>query len=186
MYGLPLQLKLYDRHRLVHLRHQLGGARQARVVLEVFGLEDGARVVAVGLHGEVRQRQQVDAVAFLQRLDVRIANRHAQHCGDEREVACHSAHPLDVVVAPLNIIIAHPRERIHDLARPGTAVEDVAHDMQRVDGQTVDEIGDGDDELLGAAHFYDSIDNSVVVVGAVVLNARLVEQLIDDVSIILR
>ena len=129
LYGLPLQLKLYDSHRLVHLRHELGGARQARVVLEVFRLKDGARVVAVGLHGEVRQRQQVDAVTFLQRLDVRIANRYAQHCGDEREVACHRAHPLDVVVAPLDVVLAHPRERIHDLARPGSAVEDVAHDM---------------------------------------------------------
>ena len=76
---LSLELELDDGYRLVHFRHQLCRTRQARVVLKVFGLPDRARIVAVYRHGEVSERQQVDAVSFLQRLDVRVADTDAQH-----------------------------------------------------------------------------------------------------------
>ena len=74
---LAFELELNDRDSLMHLCHQLGRTRQTRVVLKVLGLPYRTGVVAVHGHREVSERQEVDAVSFLERLDVRIANAHA-------------------------------------------------------------------------------------------------------------
>ena len=184
-YGLPLQLELDDGDGLVHLSHQLGTTRQAGVVLKVARLPYGAVVVAVGLHGEVGKRQQVDTIALFQRFDIRIADGDAQDGSDECLVAQHSAHPLDVVVAPLDVVVAHGGEHVQYLAGARSTVEDVTYDMQGVDGERMDEIGYLDEQLFGAAGLDDGVDDGVVVVDAVaLLQVRLMEQLLDNIAIL--
>ena len=78
-HGLSFEFELDDGYRLVHLRHQLGGAGQTRVIFEIFGLPDRARVIAVNGHREVRERQQVDAITLFEGFDVGVADTHAQH-----------------------------------------------------------------------------------------------------------
>ena len=51
--GLSLKFELDDGNGLVHLGHELCRAREARIVFKVFGLEDGAWIIAIGLHSEV-------------------------------------------------------------------------------------------------------------------------------------
>ena len=114
-HGLSFEFELDDGDRLVHLRHELCGTCQAGVVLEVLGLPYRAGVIAVGLHGEVSERQEIDTVPFFERLDVGIADRDAQDGSDESLVTRHGADPFDVVVAPLDIVVADRGEHVEDL-----------------------------------------------------------------------
>ena len=111
-YGLSFEFELDDGDRFVHLRHQLGRTRQTRVVIEIFRLPDCAGVIAIDGHGEVRQGEQVDAVALFERLDVRITDTHAQHGSQERHVTRHGTHPFYIVVAPLDVVVADGGEHV--------------------------------------------------------------------------
>ena len=85
--GLPLQLELEDRHRLLH-------ARQEQRVPQVLapGPEALRGVVAVGLPGEVLHRFHRDAVALLELGDAAVPQRHpVKHNVDVRHkfFLCH-------------------------------------------------------------------------------------------------
>ena len=186
-HGLTLQFELDDGDGFVHLGHQLGRACEARVVLKILGLPDGAGVIAVHGHGEVRQRQQVDAVPLFECFDVGVPNRDAQYGGNECPVTRHRSHPLDIVVAPLDIVVTDGREHVKDLGCARPAVEDVSDDMERVNGQGMNEITDDDDELVGTAGLDDSFDDGVVIgLAVVLLQTRLVQQFADDIGVVLR
>ena len=88
-----------------------------------------ARIIAVNLFGERRQRPQIDAVADLQHVEVVVADIHAQQIGDAGPVSGRRAHPHDVVVAPLKIHIVKVHQEIHDLVRVRTSVKNIADDM---------------------------------------------------------
>ena len=179
---LPLDLELQHRDGLVHL------ARQQRVALVASGV--GHRLGLVGraggvvvLHGEAGQRQQVDAVAVLQHVEVVVAGRQTDDVGDRGRVAGRGTHPEDVVVAPLDVVAVVLRQRVEDDVRPGPAVEDVADDVQAVDRQPLDHVAHGDDEGVGPADRDDRVQDAVEVVllgGA--RRVRLVEQLLDHVG----
>ena len=183
--GLSFELKLDDRDGLVHLSHELRRACKARIILKILGLENCARITTISLHGKVGQRQQIDAIPLLEGLDIGIADADTQHRGDQRPVARKSTHPEDIVVAPLDIIIAHRREDLHDLGCTRAAVEDVANDMPSIDGQGMDEVGDGYEQLLCPTRINNRINDGMEIAGAVALDTRLVEQLLDDISKIL-
>ena len=134
---LTFEFELDDGDGLVHLGHQLSRTLQTRIVVEVLGLPDGARVIAIDLHGEVGERQKIDAVTFLERLDIGITDRDAEHRCNECEVACSGSHPFDVVVAPLDVEIVVARECVHDFPSSGTTIEDVAYNVERVDDEAV-------------------------------------------------
>ena len=57
----------------------------------------------------------------------------------------------------------------------------VADDVQQVDRQALDQVADGDDEVIGPAGRDDRVDDLVHIGGLVRLVARLVEQFLDDV-----
>ena len=97
------------------------------------------------------------------RFDVGVSNRDAQHGGDQSLVARHRAHPLDIMVTPLDIIVTDGREHVKDLGCTRSAVEDVSDDMERINGQGMNEITDDDDELVGTAALDDSLDDGVVI-----------------------
>ena len=73
------------------------------------------------------------------------------------------------MVAPLDIIVTHGGQHIQNLSGSGTTIEDIADDMQRINGERMNEIGNDDDELVGTACLNDSIDDSVVISLSVML-----------------
>ena len=80
------------------------------------------------------------------------------------------------MVAPLDIKIPHGGEHVQDLRCTRSAVEDIANDMQRVNGQRMNEIRYGYQQLIGTAGLDDGIDDGVVVgVAVVLLEVRLVQ-----------
>ena len=61
-------------------------------------------------------------------------------------------------------------------------VVDVAEDMELVDGQALDDVGDGYDEIVGATRGDDGVDNDIDVGGLVVVVGTLMKELLDDVG----
>ena len=149
---LRFQLELDDGDGLVHERRQafglvvyaLGSAAQA-------GLEFLARVVAIGFHRECGQWDKVDSVAVFKRCEVGVAQGKANDIADAGVVSSTCAHPQDVMVAPRDVPIVVVGERVHDDVCAGTAVVDIAKNMQLVNSQPLYDGGDGDDEVVGTS-----------------------------------
>ncbi len=68
----------------------------------------------------------------------------------------------------------------------GTAVEDVAEDVQLVNGQSLDDVADGDDEIVCTTSGDDGVNNDVDIGGLVGVVRAFVEQFLDDVGEIFR
>ena len=151
-----------------------------------FGVEERAGVVGIRFHGEGGERHHVDAVALLERLRVGVAEGEAEHAGYTSLVAGGRAHPENVVVAPLDVPVVVGRERVHDEVSARSAVEDVAEDMELVDGEALDEFAERHDEACGAPRADDGLDNHAHVSLLVAVVAVLVEEFFDDVGKLLR
>ena len=181
--GLPLELELNNGDRLVHAR----GTRSVHAGLlggfEHFGQEAGNVAAAIGLVREQRERAQADAVAGFDHIQIVIGDRVAQYGCDASAAAGGRAHPQHIVVAPLDIDRVMVHQQVHDDIRARTAVKNVAHNMQMIDHQPLDEVAHRDDEFLGAVGFDDRGNDCIEVFTLVVNVVILVEKLVDDVTI---
>ena len=77
----------------------------------------------------------------------------AQDIGDAGGIAGSGPHPKDVVVAPLDVQGMMVHEGIHNLIGMSAAVVNIADDVQVIDSQAFDEIGQSVDELPRTARF---------------------------------
>ena len=180
---LRLGLELQYGDGLVHLRCQTAGLLvDILCTAREFRHELRAGIVGVGLHGERGQWNEVDSVAILQGGEVGIAQREADDVADAGVIAGRGSHPENVVVAPDHVPVVIVGEQVHDEVGAGTAVEDVAEDMQLVDDETLDHVGQGDDEVVGAPRGDDGADDLVHVAGLVGVLRALVEKFLDDVT----
>ena len=85
------------------------------------------------------------------------------------------------MIAPLDIPRVILSEGVHDLMGAGSSVIDVAEDMQLVDGQTLNHITDGTDEIVSTACGDNRIHDHCHIGGLVDVVSTLVEQLLDDI-----
>ena len=78
-------------------------------------------------------------------------------------------------------------QAVHNLGRTAAAVEDVAHQVQVVDGQALDERGERLDKVVGARGLQDGLNDALVIAHAIVILVRMrVQQLVDDVGVVAR
>ena len=78
-------------------------------------------------------------------------------------------------------------QAIHNLGRTAAAVEDVAHQVQVVDGQALDERGERLDKVVGAGGLQDGLHNALVIAHTIVVLVRVrVQQLVDDIGVVAR
>ena len=93
----------------------------------------------VGGVGEGDELAQRDTIVVLEDLVVVVAQVVAQHRGDTGGLAGSGAHPQQIVVAPLNVERMVGEQAVHNLGSAAATVEDIAHQVQVVDGQALDE-----------------------------------------------
>ena len=180
---LRLQLKLDDADGLVHeSREALGLVVETLRTGRDLRLELLAGVVAIDVHGEGGKRQEVDAIALLKRGEVGVTQREADDATDTGVVARGGSHPQDVVVAPRDVPMVVTIKHIENFMGTRAPVVDVAEDMELVDGQALDDVGDGYDEIVGATRGDDGVDNDIDVGGLVVVVGTLMKELLDDVG----
>ena len=140
-------------------------AGMAKLKARVIALRhpDGKVAVAVGLIGKLAQAAQVKAVALLQRFYICIGKRCFQHRGNADGAACGRAHPNGVVIAPLNIHIVMLHQGIHNTVGAGAAVIQIAHDVQLIHGQALDQLAEMNDKRIGLAVFDDADDDLIII-----------------------
>ena len=190
-----------DRSHLVVdlVEQQAVGHIELRVTLDNLPLElkeqhvDSLDQRADGLTGTVSgvcegdKLAQGNAVIVLENLVVVVAQVVAQYRSDTGGLTGCSAHPEQVVVAPLDIERVVGKQAVHNLGRTAAAVEDVTHQMQVVDGETFDERGERLDKVVGTGGLKNRFDNALVIAHAIVILVRMrVQQLVDDIGIITR
>ena len=120
------------------------------------GLQGG--LVGVDMRGERRQRPQADAVAALEHVGILIAQGVAHDGRDAGLAAERRAHPEHIVVAPLDVDGGMLHEQVEDGVGPVAAVEEVADDVEPVDGQPLDQHGERLDEVSAAVNLHDGIE----------------------------
>ena len=104
----------------------------------------------VGGIGKGDKLAQRDAVVVLEDLVIVVAQVVAQHRGDAGGLTGRSTHPQQVVVAPLDVERMVGEQAVHNLGSAAATVEDIAHQVQVVDGQALDERGERLDKVVGA------------------------------------
>ena len=179
-------LELDDGDGLVHTGRQLEGL----VVHAGIGLQQTwhkllAGVVAVDFKRKGGQRYEVDAV-LLDGRQVGVSQTEAQYVADAGIVACRCSHPENVVVAPLDIPGVILSQGVHNLVGSRASVVDIAQNVELVDGQSLYDVADGTDEIVGASRRDDGIDNDGHVGSLVLVVCSLVEQFLDDIGEVLR
>ena len=156
-------------------------------------LDDGDRLerrvhggeVGIKLLGEERQLSQADAVAVLEGRHRAVFDAVAHNVRDARVRAARRAHPQDIVIAPFNIHAGVLHQQFDDPVRRIAAVEDIAHDVQAVYREALDQLGERDHEVL-RVDAQDGLEDLVMIAHLVVVLIRLgVHQLVDDVGEVL-
>ena len=64
-------------------------------------------------------------------------------------------------------------QTVHNLGRAAAAVEDVAHQVQVVDGQALDERGERLDKVVGACGLQDGLHDALVIAHTIVVLVRM-------------
>ena len=135
---LSFQLELQDSNCFMHL------GVQPEILGIVIGIELDGKGIAVGIlisfQCKCSQRQQVDAVAILQRGEITVSGRHSDHISDTGQTSGRRAHPHHVMVAPLDIHGMVFAQSIHNNMRAGTSVVNITDDMQMIDDQLLDQV----------------------------------------------
>eukprot|EP00760_Papus_ankaliazontas_P029576 PhM_4_TR429/c0_g1_i1/m.71371 len=176
---LSLQLKLDDAQGLVHFGVECK-VRGGEVALAgLLRLEGTAGVVAVRVHGVGRQGKQADAIAFLNRTQVSVAKGNTESTAQGHLAAGTRTHPQDVMVAPLEINRFEVREVVHDDVSAWAAVENIADNVEAVDGEIADHSGERDDHVRRTAGLDDSRENVLKVLLARRIAHRM-DELFDE------
>ncbi len=182
---LPLQLELDHGDRLVHalFQHNINLADLVSVMVD---REELAVVIRVGAHRQIRQRNQIDAVIILQRVEIAVLRADADHIGDARRVAGGRTHPQDIVIAPLDVhrVIIH--QAVHDGGRSRSSVKDVAHDVQVIDDQPLNQLAQGDDKIFRPVNANNRGNDFIIIVFLIGKIDALIDQFLDDVGEIFR
>ena len=159
--GCGFQLELDDADGLVHLCQETEGLRVADGFTGYrTETEQGARVVGIGFHREGGKRQQVDAIAVFQYAGIAEAGHETHHVGYTDVVTGSCPHPKNVVVPPLDVPVMIVAKDVHDMMRSVSAVEDVAQDVEHVDGEPLYQVTERDDEVVGTAGADDAVSVS--------------------------
>ena len=180
------------------LQHQPGVHAVARVALDDLPLQleaqgvQGmvqylARGAAVYLPGKLRQRAQGNAVAPLQQIGVAVVHRDAQHREDAGGAARRRAQPQNIVVAPLDVDAGMLHQRVKQPCRFTAPVEDIAHNVEPLHGQALDELRHRYDNILRRAGLHNGVQQGVVIAELVLLLVPLdVQQLVQHKAPVLR
>ena len=180
---LTFQLEHEDGDGLVHhgtaVEHsfRIGAAGGVRV-----GHPDGKVILAVELLCHALQVPQIDAVAVLQHPVVVVGQRGFKYGADADGTAGGSTHPYHVMVAPLDIHVMVAHQQIQNDVRARAAVKQVAHDMQLIHRQMLDQLTQPHDKAVGAAVLNDAAHDLAVVQVFIVILKVGVEQLVQNIA----
>ena len=90
------------------------------------------------------------------------------------------------MITPLDIPIVVIAEDIHDMMRPVSSVEDIAQNMERVDGKSLNQVTKCCNESIGTAGTDNGIDDDLRICLLVRQHGVFMQQFLDDVRELFR
>ena len=149
-----------------------------------MSLETLTGIIAVNFRCKHGERTKVDAIAVLQRVKGVVAGSYSEHIGDAGRISTGSAHPVNIVVTPLDINVVEVHELFHNKIRPCTSVKDISDDVKGVDGQVLDKLTEGYDELVRKINLDDAVYDLTVIELLVEVVHVKVKELVDGVGVV--
>ena len=183
---LALQLELDDGNGLTDFGKRLEVRGAHGVFARNKGLEAFAGIIRVLLDGKGQQRPQADAVADLKRVQVIVAGAETDHICNAGLIAAGSAHPENVVVAPLDVNAVIILQNIKHLVRARSPVKKIADDVQAENADLCDQVAHFDNEIVRNAGLDDRLDDFVLVFALGLRHGIAEEQLLDNIAEFLR
>ena len=181
---LALQLKQDDCNSLVHPCGLLRIDRVQDIFIQYMRLEPLAGVVAVDLRCKHGQWTQVNAIAVLNDIEGVIARCNPQYVHDADPIACHCTHPVDIVIAPLDIYVMVPHELVEDFVGTRAAVKQVADDMQFVHGQLLDQMAQCNNQRFRNFGSQDGVNDLAEIAALITVGVIGQQQFIENESIV--
>ena len=183
---LRFEFQHQHRDRLVHP----GDAREVRradVGRVRVGVRHPAGQVTLGVVflRVMLQTAQRNAVAALQRIHIVVRQRRFQHRQDAQRAARRRAHPHHIVISPLEVHIVVLVQAFKNHIRTWAAVEQVAHNVQPVNRQTLHHLAQGDDVLIRQPIAQHTRNDFAIILFLVVILEVRVEQLVENVAALL-
>ncbi len=115
------------------------------------------------LHRKSRKRDQVDAVALLQRIKIAVARAHPDDIGNAGKTPRRCSHPHHIMIAPLNVNTMIFPQRIKNDLRSRSPVIDIPDNVQMIDDEPLDEIAQGNDKSGRTADLDNSLNDTVII-----------------------
>ena len=181
-----LHLEHHHGDGLMHPGHTLQPSFVVRAACLIH-MGHKPRNVAVLIHrlGQIGQPPQIDVVPFFQHLHVVVGQRGFHNGQNADGAACRRAHPDHIVVAPLNVHRMVRHQLIQNDVRPGAAVKQIAHNVQLIHGQPLDQRTHCNDKVIRTPGCGDAAEDLPVVHILIVILKMRVQQLIQNVLIAL-
>ena len=181
---LAFEFELDNADGLAHLGGELRIYRIVLVLVKDVSLEALTRVIAVDFRREHGEGAKVDAVPVFKRIEGVVAGSYSEHVGDAGRISAGSAHPVNVVVAPLDVNVVEVHELFHNKIRPCTSVKDISDDVKGVDGQVLDQLAERNNELVRKINLDDTVYDLTVIELLVEVVHVKVKELVDGVGVV--
>ena len=182
----PLLLKQDDTDGFTHLRGEAGIHRVGDIGIQKMWLEAGTWIIAIHLLRIHRKRAQIDAVAVLEHIEGVIGGGDAKNACDAGRITTGGAHPLSIMISPLDVHIMEAHQLLHDLVRMRASVEDVTDDMEIIDDEVLNQLRQGHDEIITHVDVDDGVHDAPEISPLILVMTVEVQELIDRVGILLR
>ena len=123
----------------LHFRLLLDTAQHIRISM-VLNLEQFTLIIRINLQGKIGQRHQINAVIILQCRQISISGTNSNHIGNTGRLSGSGSHPEQIMIPPLNIHRMVIHQMIHDFHSTRASVINIAHNMQMIDNQTLNQL----------------------------------------------
>ncbi len=154
-----------------------------RIIVIVIVYSESVTVrIRISCQCKRRKRDQIDAVALLQRCQITVSGGHADHITDAGPLSAGRPHPYHIMVTPLHIHRMILTERIQNNMRPRPPVVDISHDMKVIDNEPLDQIAQCYNKLLGSVQANDRMDDFIIVSFLIRQLRLLCDQLLNNIG----
>ena len=139
-------------------------------------------VVLIRIKRETSQRQNIDSVGIFENRKVSVTRAVSHDMSNTAALTERSAHPHDVMIAPLNINRMVIDKGLHDRIRMRAAIVNIANNMQSLNGQTLNQPTQRFNECRPPASSYNGIDDGSIIRFFIEVARIGIHKLFDDVS----
>ena len=122
-----------------------------------------ARIVRISFKCKYRKRTHINSVTVLKTVKVWILGGNSKYIRNTSQTARSGTHPLNIMVAPLNIDTVVLRQCVKNYIGSRTTVKNIAYNMQTTDCKRLDKRWNFHNKIIGLSEFDDCWNRFVII-----------------------